>query len=278
LLSKRVITATIAIPLLIALIYLGSMNLFLIVIMLCVGVGQIEFYKINMVENRFAKAIAIIVGVVGVWFIYYYRDYLSFEGASGISLLFTWLIALMTLALFILMLMQFIFFPKKLFSTIKSPMLIIGILYVSLLLSYLVLIRCSTDGKDWILFTFLVVWFGDIGAYSIGKIIGKNQLCPVASPKKTVEGALGGLLIGLIAAFAAKLLLLKQLTIIDCAVLAIGIAIVGQLGDLFESTFKRMNGVKDSGNLLPGHGGMLDRIDSLLFSAPLVYYYKMFIL
>jgi phosphatidate cytidylyltransferase len=272
-LAKRIITAIIAIPLLVALIYWGSKSLFLILIMLVVVFGMIEFYNMSLKDNRLIKAVAIAVGLVGVWFIYYYQGYLSFENTNGLNRFIAWSIALMTFAVFIFLLMHLIFFPKEVLSLTKPLIVVIGIFYVGLFLSYLILIRCSEDGRSWMFFTLSVIWFGDCGAYTIGRLIGKHQLSPAASPKKKIECALGGFAASLITAFGAKLWFFRQLTMTHCAVLAIGIAIVGQLGDLCESTFKRRNSVKDSGKLLPGHGGMLDRIDSIIFAAPFVYYY-----
>jgi len=246
--------------------------------MLTVSVGLFEFYKMNLANDRFTTTIGIVPGVVVVWCIYYYRDYLSFANTTRLSWLTTSSITLVTLAVFIFLLMHLLWFSKKVLSLTKPFMVVIGILYVGLLLSYFILLRCGEDGRSWVFFTLLVAWCGDCGSYSIGSVIGKHQLYAVASPHKTVEGALGGLAASLSAAFVAKLWFFKQLTTTHCVVLALGIAVVSQLGDLCESTFKRRNGVKDSGNLFPGHGGMLDRIDSLLFAAPLVYYYKMLIL
>jgi len=277
-LAKRITTGIIAVPLLVALIYWGPKLVFLIIVMLTVGFSLTEFYKMNLTNSRFTKALAVTVSLVGVWFIYYYRDYLTLKTTSELSWFIAWSIALITLAVFFFMLINLIFFTKKMISLPKPFMVIIGILYVSLLLSYLMLMRCREDGRNWVFFTLLVVWFGDCGAYGIGILIGKHQLSSVVSPNKTVEGAIGGVAASLIGAFGAKLWFLKQLTITHCLVLALGIAVVGQLGDLCESTFKRRNGVKDSGNLLPGHGGILDRIDSLLFATPFVYYYIMLIL
>lgn len=277
-LAKRILTGIIAIPLLIVLVYWGSEVIFLIIIMLAVGFGLFEFHKINFAGDKFTKAISIVPGLVVVWFIYYYRDYLSLENINGLSWFITWSITFVTLVVFLFLLMQLMFFSQKVLSFTKPLMVVIGILYVSLFLSYLILIRCGEDGRSWVFFTLLVVWFGDCGAYGIGSLTGKHQLHAGASPNKTVEGSLGGVAASLIAAFVAKLLFLKQLTMIHCVALALGIAVISQLGDLCESTFKRRNSVKDSGTLLPGHGGILDRIDSLLFAAPFVYYYNLLIL
>lgn len=277
-LVKRIITATIAIPILLAIVFWSSETTFLIVIMLTASLALIEFYRMNLSNNKFTKAVAIIIGLTCIFFIYYYRGYLSFESSNRLSAFIAWLIAFITLAGFIFLLMHLIFFPREVFVHVKIIMVVVGIIYVSLFLSYLMLIRSSPDGKNWVFFTFMVVWFGDSGAYTLGSLIGKHQIFPLTSPKKTVEGALGGLVASVIAAFAAKLWFMDQLSVTHCTILALGVAIVSQLGDACESTFKRRNSVKDSGNLLPGHGGMLDRIDGLLFTAPFIYYYKVLIL
>lgn len=275
-LAKRILTAIIGIPLLTILVFWGSRITFLVVIMLCASFGLSEFYRMALPKNnRLTMAIAIAAGLFGVWMIYYYQGYISFKNPNELTRYVTWSMAIVTLAVFIFLLINFIYYPKKVITLTKPLTLLIGIFYVCLFLSYFMLIRCSADGRKWVLFTLFVVWFGDSGAYFIGRLMGKRKLSHVASPQKTVEGALGCLAASLIAVFATKNWFLKQLTVTDCVVLALGIAVIGQLGDLCESTLKRINGVKDSGNLLPGHGGMLDRIDSLLFVAPLVYYYKM---
>jgi len=111
----------------------------------------------------------------------------------------------------------------------------------------------------------------DSGAYFVGCSVGKHKLCPHISPKKTIEGALGGLVFGLIAAFAGAYLLLPYLNPLFLGVVAILLIIAGIAGDLTESIIKRGTGTKDSGTCLGGHGGILDRIDSLLFAAPVLY-------
>jgi phosphatidate cytidylyltransferase len=273
-LRKRVITSLIAIPVLISLIHWGSEAIFLAVIMLSVGFALIELNKINSHQHLFAHALVIAVGLASVVAINYYQDYVSFNSCGKKSWLITWLLTLTTITIFSLLLIQFIVYPKKVFLLHKPLFVILGILYVSMFLSYLILIRGSADGKKWLLFTLFVVWCGDCGAYFMGSIKGKHKLCPTTSPHKTVEGAVGGIIASVVAALIARIWFLEQLSITHGIALALGIATIGQLGDLCESTLKRIHGVKDSGTLLPGHGGMLDRIDSLLFTAPLVYYYK----
>ena len=277
-LAKRFLTGIIAIPLLVALIGWGSENIFLIIVMLTAGLALIEFYKINLDSNEFGKALAVTVGLSLIWCIYYFKDSLSSFQTNGMGCFITWSIALITLAVFMSMLLHLTLFPRNVLLVKKPLIAVIGILYVGLFLSYLILIRSGTDGKSWVFFTLLLVWFSDTGAYAVGKVLGKNNLFPVISPNKTIEGYLGGLAASLIAAFTCKAFFFKDISTTHCILLALGIGVMGQLGDLLESTFKRANNLKNSGNLLPGHGGMLDRIDSLLFVTPFVYYYKILIL
>ena len=118
---------------------------------------------------------------------------------------------------------------------------------------------------------------GDIAAFYTGLSIGKHKLYPEISPNKTIEGAIGGTLGCFMVVAAAKVFYMNQLSVMDVLIISVGIAVMGQLGDLCESMFKRAAGVKDSGNLIPGHGGILDRFDSVLFAAPFLYYYLVFI-
>ncbi|MGA7144199.1 MAG: phosphatidate cytidylyltransferase, partial [Desulfobacterales bacterium] len=153
-----------------------------------------------------------------------------------------------------------------------------GIIYVPLFLSYLLFIRNGRDGIIWIFLLLIVVFIGDTGAYYVGSYLGRHKLCPSVSPNKTVEGALGGLLAGLGAGALYKSFLLSGLPWGLSLLFFLSITIAGQMGDLFESQLKRIARIKDSGTLLPGHGGVLDRIDALLFAAPVAYIFKAYLL
>jgi phosphatidate cytidylyltransferase len=122
----------------------------------------------------------------------------------------------------------------------------------------------------------LIVMTNDSAAYYTGSAFGKNRLYPLVSPKKSIEGACGGLVGSLCGTMLAKFTFFPQLTISDAVITALVVGMVGQAGDLFESLLKRSFGVKDSGTLIPGHGGVLDRLDSILFAAPITYYYVLF--
>lgn len=148
-----------------------------------------------------------------------------------------------------------------------------GMLYIGLTLSYVVMIRMLPEGEWLLFFLLLVTWAGDTGAYYVGTLCGQHALAPRISPKKTIEGLVGGLLGAMIIAYTLRWWFLAEFSAVDCFVLAAVLTLAGLWGDLAESALKRSAGVKDSGGLLPGHGGMLDRLDSLLFTAPAFYYY-----
>jgi phosphatidate cytidylyltransferase len=151
--------------------------------------------------------------------------------------------------------------------------LVMGVLYIGLTLSYLLQIRRLPEGTLLIFFLFFVTWAGDTGAYILGKSIGRHALAPVISPKKTYEGLAGGLALACVTALVARGWFLPAFSFMDCIALAVMLTVVGLIGDLAESAIKRSAGFKDSGALIPGHGGMLDRLDSLLFTGPALYYY-----
>lgn len=153
---------------------------------------------------------------------------------------------------------------------------VLGLVYVGFLAAHLVLIRGLGDGADWLIILTAVTAGSDTGAYVVGSKFGRRKLCPAISPHKTVEGALGGIAGGVIAAVVLFFLCSVEAALWFVAVLAIGLAVIGMLGDLIESIIKRGFRVKDSGTLLGGHGGVLDRIDSLLLAGPVLYYILIF--
>jgi phosphatidate cytidylyltransferase len=154
-----------------------------------------------------------------------------------------------------------------------GAMTLFGVLYLGLTLGTLSMTRLLPLGEWLIFFLLLVTWASDTGAYLVGTLYGRHRLAPTISPKKTVEGLVGGLIAAIIAGYAARWWFLPELSGLDCLILATLLTITGLWGDLTESAMKRSVGMKDSGRILPGHGGMLDRLDSLLFTAPVFYYY-----
>ena len=146
-----------------------------------------------------------------------------------------------------------------------------GVLYIPLLLMLLIPIRQEPQGF-WLIFTLVfVVFAGDTLALYVGTFLGRHKLCPNISPKKTVEGALGGFGGNLLAGVIMKLSIFHGTGWGTAALFCLAVGAAGQVGDLFESQMKRVSGIKDSGAILPGHGGILDRIDALLFAGPVAY-------
>lgn len=153
-----------------------------------------------------------------------------------------------------------------------------AVLYIPVLLSFAVLIRNGADGMAWLLFFLGIVFAGDIGALYAGTYLGKHKLCPSVSPGKTIEGSLGGLTANILVGSIIKIFVFPRMDWGPAVLFFLCIGIAGQVGDLFESEFKREAGIKDSGVILPGHGGILDRIDALLFALPIAYFFKKYIL
>lgn len=192
-------------------------------------------------------------------FIYFFED----------SPLVTVLMAL-TLAVNIALLF-FLFSPKRRqFNEIQKTL--IALFYIGGGCIFLTKIPYSNEvfAKYLIIGIFLIVWVNDSFAYVVGRLLGKHKLFPTVSPKKTIEGSLGGLAFALLAAHLISIYV-DHIPQMHWYILAVVIVIMGSLGDLLESKFKRLAGVKDSGAILPGHGGMLDRLDSLVYAAPFAY-------
>jgi len=154
---------------------------------------------------------------------------------------------------------------------------IFGVFTIGFLLGYEVAIRLidgeGARGDNLLIFLLIVVSWGDVGCYVVGRFMGKHKIFPRISPNKTLEGCVGGIAFNLMAAFGIKGFLFKELSYMHCLLLIILLGVFSQIGDLCESVYKRGSGVKDSSRILPGHGGALDRVDSLLFSGPIFYYF-----
>lgn len=158
--------------------------------------------------------------------------------------------------------------------TRRAALTTLGIVYAGLLLTYLALLkRDAPHGGSWVLLTLMTAWFGDTGAYFAGRFLGKTKLYPAISPGKTRAGAVGGLVGSFVGSVLANLWFFPELGWVHGAIVTVAGGALGQCGDLVESMLKRAFGVKDSGKILPGHGGILDRVDAVLFIAPFTYVY-----
>jgi phosphatidate cytidylyltransferase len=155
----------------------------------------------------------------------------------------------------------------------RVGLLLLGVLYVGFFIPHVALLREQPDGWRWVLFTVYTAMGSDSGGYFAGRAWGRRKLMPGVSPSKTVEGALGGLAGAVIVALVCRVVFFPMLGERETMGVALGIGVLAQLGDLCESALKRAFGAKDSGWIIPGHGGILDRLDSLLFPFVFAYYY-----
>lgn len=224
-------------------------------------VGYMEYCRMVKVSWRSWRSIP---GFLMVW------SLLSGIAVSGKAISSYGLdIALAGLIIFFLLMV----ISRNRMDVYQAAYLFAGALYIGFGFSCMVQLRWGTDGLLWSLFVLGVIWAGDTGAYFVGRKFGKRKLWPAISPNKTVEGSVGGL----ISAMVAGLLVGSTIFPLDWPTalgLSLLIAVVGQLGDLVESAIKRTTGVKDSGGLLPGHGGVLDRFDSLLFALLVIHLFR----
>jgi phosphatidate cytidylyltransferase len=224
----------------------------------------VEFYTMGLAgRRRLEQALAVVGGTALVPLL-----------AAGKTLYFQGALTFLVLVFAVLFLLRF-----EDLSTVFNHLALIlfGFLYLPLLLGHLPLLRALPAGRQWVFLVLLIVMGTDTAAYFTGVSLGRHKLYPAISPKKSVEGAVGGLIGSLAAAFLGKALFFHALAFRDCLWLGLLLGTVGQLGDLFESMLKRSFGVKDSGALIPGHGGILDRLDSLLFAFPAAYFYALLI-
>jgi phosphatidate cytidylyltransferase len=157
----------------------------------------------------------------------------------------------------------------------SSAVAVLATLYVGMLGGSLIRLRTDfpADGPHLVFFLLIVVWIGDAGAYYFGRAFGKHKLSPRISPKKTIEGGIGGVLTSVVAAVAIHFTFFPHMPLLHAILAGVVLSICGVIGDLAESMWKRSAAVKDSGTLIPGHGGFLDRFDSIFFTAPILYAY-----
>ncbi|QLG44283.1 phosphatidate cytidylyltransferase [Costertonia aggregata] len=253
---RRSITGILYVVLLLSVVFLPSSDAFDFLFM-TFGLACLYEYK------RLVKlpGYHIFIAYLGLWWVFIYL-------ANDIGLIYT----LMFLTITVNISLLFYLFSKKekLFNALQKFM--IGLFYIGGGCIFLTMIpyKDNNFAKFLIMGIFILIWVNDSFAYVTGKTFGKTKLYSAVSPKKTVEGTLGGFIFTLVAAYVMS----KYEPIISSVqwmILAAVIVIAGSLGDLVESKFKRAAGVKDSGAILPGHGGMLDRLDSLVFAAPFAY-------
>lgn len=263
--KQRIITALVALPLLILAVFYASPGLFAGGLFMVSAIALHEFYRMALPASRRLEAsLAVVAGVLCCVGLVY--------ATSLPGLLLSMTLPFLFLALVYLFRFQDIERVSR-----DLAVSLFGLLYIPLLLSHAVLLRNLPGGRNWIFLVLIVVMASDSMAYFVGRQWGKRRLYETVSPKKTIEGSLGGLVGSVLGAALCKLWFFAGLGFGDVLILGLGVGAFSQLGDLVESLLKRSFGVKDSGAFLPGHGGILDRLDSLLFAFPVTFCYAVWV-
>ncbi len=267
-LKHRVITAAVGVPLVILAIWFGDpWPWFSLLIAAAALAGTYEFYHMANFDRREPLIYLGLLWALALVLSPHYRS----PDVLPIVITATMLISLICL----------LCRPSKERAFHNWAWTIVGALYVGWMLSYWLNLRGLEDGRNWVYLAMLTTFANDTGAFFIGRARGKHRLAPAISAAKTWEGALGGLMCAILGAMviATALNLISPFTFRYWQIILLGflVGLFAQLGDLVESSLKRNMGVKESGNLLPGHGGILDRFDSLIFVGAVVYYYVIWV-
>jgi phosphatidate cytidylyltransferase len=258
----RIISALVLIPLAILIVVYAPPIFFLIGIGL---IGTACLYEYFGLMRAMGIRVQPLFGLLAFWVLLIALRQSRFPAVT--------LLALVLIAAFLSALWRKSTIRERTFSLMAE---VLGIFYFVLFLYPAIPVRYDFGpgiGRQWILLLLVVIWAGDTFALIAGKSFGKHLLAPVLSPKKTYEGAVAGLLGGVGIAAAAQHLFLPDLPMVHVILVSLLLGVFGQLGDLAESLLKRAAEIKDSSHLIPGHGGALDRMDSLLFAIPVLYFY-----
>jgi phosphatidate cytidylyltransferase len=258
---NRMKTILLTVPIIFACTYYGGLSFYVLVMALTLLSLNEFYYLMNKKGYSPSYLIGFLVSAFLVSFVSYTVKHPNWEPfATG----------LLTTAI-ILTFAGGIFLKKAQDSTVNASITLLGILYIGWMFSYLILIREFTAHGAYLFFLIISIWACDTSAYLTGTYFGRVKLSPYISPKKTVEGAVSGFIISIVAAYIFSMF--TGMNSIHAVILGVIIGLVGQISDLVESLIKRDVGVKDSSNIVPGHGGVLDRMDSFILTAPIMYYY-----
>jgi phosphatidate cytidylyltransferase len=262
---KRWLTGILlAAVLLVVIIFAPAVILAAIITVFIIG-GVWEYNKIVFGKGFFKEKIEIYVFAIIVPVVVLF----------GTSQLLVSVLTFCVISVFILFLWSV---KESTFDILLVAKVIFGIMYIPLLTSHFILLRLLENGVYWILFVLIIAIIGDTAGLYIGKYFGKNKLNVLVSPGKTIEGTIGLVFGSVAGSLIFSYFFFPYISYVHILILSFVGSIMGQLGDLCESAIKRNYGLKDASSLLPGHGGLLDRMDSLIFIAPFVYYYRIFVI
>ena len=256
-------------PLVLLIVYWGDW-LYLLLVSVAVVMMQVEYCR--LVQHFTEKMNPVIPALLtGAFCLFAYFLPTLTQTTSASTIIFSYFIFI-----FIYVFADSIFRGKVAGELLAATLKLTGILTIGWVLGYhLILLRnVESIGRHLIFLLAGIIWCSDTGAYLVGRAFGKHKLGTPVSPRKTIEGTIGGLVVGTLTSFILSIILLEEtLSWGDAIFIGLLLSVLGQLGDLSASLMKRTAGVKDSGQVIPGHGGFIDRCDSLIFSTPVLYYY-----
>ncbi len=264
-LFNRILTVVVIVPVLIATLLSPWTWIFRLLVTSCLVTALWEFFSIAGLVKR-ERVFSVGLGLFHVLYLLFCPAFYPFGGRP---IFWESILLLMILFLFY----SFVSRTGVEKSAERIGLTLFGIIWIGTAGSFIARIRELPDGLFWIFALLTMTWLNDTAAYFVGHRWGRRRLAPRLSPGKTVEGFLGGFIGSLAGLLFCRAVFDNPLSVSQGLLLVLLVGIFGPLGDLSESLIKRSFGVKDSGNIIPGHGGMLDRIDALLFTAPVVYYF-----
>lgn len=254
----RIITAIIGLIIFLPIIYIGD---YPFIIFMSI-VAMLAFFEIAKMKSFKITSFPVILGTL-ILLIVMFRSQLG-DLVPFLNENFN-----ESIYLGVLILLMYSVWKKNTFSFDDAAFILLALLYVGVGFSYFVETRLV--GLEYVLFVLTIIWITDSGAYFIGRSLGKNKLWPAISPNKTIEGFVGGIVVACVATTIFQFIYPIHESLLVVIIVTIFASILAQIGDLVESAIKRKYNVKDSGNLLPGHGGVLDRFDSLIFMVPFLH-------
>lgn len=258
--KQRIITAVIAAAIFIPIVIYGGIPF----VILAYLMGTVALYELLKMKNISIISFQGILSLLLLWVLLIPKQYdelITNLGYTKLELIF--------FAVLIFLIITVVTKNKITFDHVSF--LLLTILYIGMGFYYFVETREVDNGLTYILYSLFIIWATDSGAYFIGRAVGKRKLWPEISPNKTIEGAIGGVVCAIIVGLLFAIFSDIDVSMVKLLIVSAILAIFGQMGDLVESAYKRHYGVKDSGTILPGHGGILDRFDSLLFVWPLIH-------
>lgn len=264
-LAARLATAAVGVPVILYLLFRMPPVAFYALAFPVALIGSAELFAMTHPGDRFSQAVGVVLSAGVSLLVYFCSD--------DPRVLLTVLVAVPLLG----PLLTLVRVGDMASAALRAAAMGFGPLFVAGPLTLLAMIRrdLGDDGPGFVVVTLMFAWFADTGGYFAGRFLGKHKLYPIVSPKKTVEGAIGGLAGAVVGALSASFLFLPSFPVTHSVPLAIVAGALGQAGDLGESLIKRSTGVKDSGAIVPGHGGILDRVDALLLTSTAVYLYAL---